>query len=75
MAEPVRAPSSLEIAEDEGFEAFIMGAKFRDNPYSIRLGGGVKALEVSGSVKALMEVQTAWERGWNMAARYNGHRA
>lgn len=52
-----RAPTAAELAEDEGFEAFISGARIDDCPYR----------EVVFAVYAV-----AWKRGWLMAAQYYG---
>ena len=52
-----RKPILEQIAEDEGFEAFIMGAQAEDNPF---LGA------------RLDDQACAWLHGWRMAARYHG---
>jgi ribosome modulation factor len=52
------AASPAQIAEDEGFEAFVAGLRIEDNPY---LG------------TMLDDLMSAWLWGWRMAARYASH--
>lgn len=57
-----RAPFPVEIAEDEGFETFIMGMRVDDNPY--------RFVNCGRSYPVALIV--AWDTGWRMAMRYHG---